>query len=153
MDKDQTLHNLKTAINAHLQWVENIKLLIEGESISADTIQASTTECGFGSWFYDEGQRLSAIKTIPADSMALIDSLHNKLHDVYINIYKIYFDVEKKSLIKRLISRKKKVDPKEIEMAKAYLKEIEKLSFDFMEELSRLERRTSAFPESDFELL
>ncbi|MEA2028345.1 MAG: hypothetical protein U9N49_05170, partial [Campylobacterota bacterium] len=116
-------------------------------------ITLTATESELGTWFYDEGQKLNAIKTIPADSMELIGSLHSKVHDIYLNIYKIYFDIEKKSLIKRLIRKKKKISPENQEAAQTHLEEIEKISRNLLEELDRLERRTAAFPESDFELL
>ena len=152
MDKNLALEHLAKAIASHIKWVGNIKLLVAGEAVEA-TIELNADECGVGLWYKEEGQKLRAIKTIPADSMNLIESLHNKIHEVYANIHPIYFDAEKKSLLKRLIQRKKKVDPKEVEMAKAHLKEIEKISFELIEELQRLERRAWAFPQSDFELL
>jgi len=153
MDKNLTLEHLNKAIYAYNKWVESIKLLVAGEPIKADEIEPNAVESGFGSWFYEEGQKLSAIKTIPADSMELIASLHTKAHDVYLNIYKVYFDIEKKSLIKRLISRKKKISPEEQEIAQTHLEELEGITNDLLIELDRLERRTSAFPENDFEML
>lgn len=153
MDKNLALEHLNKAIASHIKWVENIKLLVDGEPIKADEITLTATESELGTWFYDEGQKLNAIKTIPADSMELIGSLHSKVHDIYLNIYKIYFDIEKKSLIKRLIRKKKKISPENQEAAQTHLEEIEKISRNLLEELDRLERRTAAFPESDFELL
>jgi len=153
MDKNLTLKHLENAMASYKKWVEDIGLLVEGNPIKSDEIALTATESGLGSWYFDEGQKLNAIKTIPADSMELISSLHAKAHDVYLNIYKIYFDVEKKSLIKRLIRRKKKISPEDQEVAQRHFEEIEKISRNLLEELDRLERRTAAFPESDFELL
>lgn len=154
MDKNLTLEHLNKAITAYTKWLESVKQLVEGSPIKSDEIEPNAVESGFGAWFYEEGQKLSAIKTIPADSMKLIASLHTKAHDIYLEIYKIYFgETEKKSLIKRLISRKKKIAPEAQEEAQKHLEEIVNVSRQLNEELERLERRTSAFPESDFELL
>jgi len=151
MDKNLALGHLVKAIASHIKWVEDIKRIIDGEDV--ELVEVNATKCGFGTWFLDEGQKLSVIKTVPKDSMELINTLHNKVHDPYLNIHAIYFNVEKKSLVKRLMRKKKKIEPKEVETAKAHLKELEKISFDLLEELHRLERRTYAFPESDFQLL
>jgi hypothetical protein len=90
MNRDEILSQLRAAKAAHVSWVQRAKMLIEGFSINESSIPVNSTECTFGKWFYSDGQRLNDIRNNPVSAMTEIEDLHSKLHDVYMNIFKIY---------------------------------------------------------------
>ncbi len=69
------------------------------------------------------------------------------MHDKYLQIFNIYFSQEKKAgFFAKLfgIKRKKELSSEEVESAKKYYEEMEKVSKALLEEINRLERRLVA---------
>jgi len=141
MNKEEVLSHLRVAKAAHISWVQRAKLLIEGFTINETSIPVNSTECQFGQWFYSEGQKLNDIRNNPISSMQEIESLHFKLHDVYLNIYKIYYDLEKKSFLSKVFGKKKKVSEEDKLRAKEYYKEMDAISQELVKALNIMERR------------
>ena len=92
MNKEHVLEHLRAAKSAHIKWVQKAKLLINGLDVKEDSIPVDSTECKFGQWFYSEGQILNALSNNPVECMVKIERLHFNLHDVYMNIFNIYFN-------------------------------------------------------------
>ena len=149
MNKEEILGQLRAAKAAHISWVQRAKLLIEGFTINETSIPVNSTECQFGQWFYAEGQRLNDIRNNPPESMQEIESLHFKLHDVYLNIYKIYYDLEKKSFFAKVFGKKKKVSEEDQALAKTYFDEMEAISKELVNALNVMERRINVVADEE----
>ncbi len=153
MNKADILGHLRAAKAAHINWVQRAKLLISGFDVNEESIPVNSTECKFGKWFYSDGQILNAIRNNPADSMQNIEQLHFQLHDIYLNIFKIYYDTEKKGFFSKLFGSKKKVSESESAMAAQYFEQMEEISKKLIEEINMLEKRISVISDSEIEEL
>jgi len=155
MNKEDVLDKLREAKAAHISWVQRAKLLIEGFTINEKSIPVNSTECKFGQWFYSDGQRLNSIRNNPSESMRKIEDLHFQLHDVYLNIYKIYYDTDltKKGFFKKLFGTKKKVSQEDIDLAKTYYNDMDFISKELVKELNTMERRINVVNDSEIETI
>ena len=155
MKKEDVLGHLRTAKSAHVKWIQKAKLLINGVEVNEEAIPVDSTECKFGKWFYGDGQMLNALSNNPLECMQTIEDLHFALHDMYLNIYNIYFLQEKKKGFFATIfgSRKKTISEVEQTLAQSYYEKMEKISHDLLDEISRLERRLIAISDSKIEAL
>ena len=141
MTKENILEQLRIAKAAHISWVQRAKLLIGGFTIDEDSIPVNSTECRFGSWFYKDGQRLNYLRNNTVESMSEIEELHFKLHDIYLNIYKIYYDGGKKGFFTKMFGMKKSVGDADKVLAEAYYFELETISKELVKKLNLMERR------------
>jgi hypothetical protein len=153
MNKADILGHLRAAKAAHINWVQRAKLLISGFDVNEESIPVNSTECKFGKWFYGEGQLLQSIRNNPMDCMQKIEQLHFELHDVYLNIFKIYYDAGKKSFFSKLFGSKKKVSVEDQQKAQEYFKEMEAISKKLIEEINLMERRIAVISEKEIEEL
>lgn len=153
MNKEEILSQLRVAKAAHVSWVQRAKLLIEGFTINETSIPVNSTECAFGKWFYSDGQRLNDIRNNPIESMQEIESLHFKLHDVYLNIYRIYYDIEKKGFFSKVFGQKKKVSDEDKILAKGYYKEMDVISQDLVKALNLMERRINVVNDEEIKAI
>lgn len=153
MNREEILGQLRTAKAAHVSWVQRAKMLIEGFSINESSIPVNSTECEFGKWFYSDGQRLNDIRNNPVSAMTEIEELHFKLHDIYMNIFKIYYDTEKKGFFSKLFGQKKKVSDEEKEVAKKYFDEMEGVSKELVQALNTMERRINVVDGAEIDAL
>jgi len=144
MNKNEVLDHLRAAKAAHINWVQRAKLLVSGFDIKEDAIPVNSTECKFGKWFYSDAQKLNALQNNPLECMTTIESLHFQLHDIYLKIYKIYYQLESKGFFSKLFGLKRRVTDEENETAKMYFDEMEQVSKKLLEEINRMERRIVA---------
>jgi len=147
MNKEHILEHLRSAKSAHIKWVQKAKLLINGIEVKEDAIPVDSTECKFGQWFYGDGQVLNALSNNPVECMTKIEQLHFNLHDVYMNIFNIYFNKPKGGFLSKLFGKKNTLDDYEIDKAKQYYANLEIISKELLDEINRLERRLIAVPD------
>jgi len=152
MKKEEALKYLRDAKASHVKWVQRAKMLINGVNVEEDAIPVNSTECQFGVWFYNEGQKLNSLSNNPLECMKNIEKLHFELHDIYFHIFHIYFNNHKKGFLAKLFGQKKDVTQAEISMAKDYYIRLESISAKLLDEINRLERRLIAIPEEKIEL-
>ncbi|EQB40257.1 hypothetical protein M947_02665 [Sulfurimonas hongkongensis] len=153
MNKEHILEHLRAAKSAHIKWVQKAKFLINGMDVKEDAIPVDSTECKFGQWFYAEGQVLNALSNNPIECMIKIEKLHFNLHDVYMNIFNIYFNKPKGGFFSRIFGQKTHIKDDEIDKAKEYYINLESISNELIEELNRLERRLMAVSEEKIKKL
>ena len=149
MDKNTILEQLRAAKAAHINWVQRAKMLISGFKMEEDAIPVNSTQCKFGQWFYSDAQRLNALKNNPMECMSEIEKLHFELHDIYLNIYKIYYDMEPQGFFSKLFGKKKKITEDAQKLAKEYFTSMEEVSKKLVNEINLMERRIVALPESE----
>jgi len=151
MNKADILTQLRAAKAAHISWVQRAKMLIGGFTINESSIPVNSTECQFGKWFYSDAQRLNDIRNNPIECMEEIETLHFKLHDVYMNIYKIYYEMEKQGFFSKLFGKKKKVSDDDKLHAKEYYDEMEAISKKLVNALNVMERRINVLSDAEIE--
>lgn len=155
MTKEDVLGHLRAAKSAHIKWVQKAKLLISGIDIEEGAIPVNSTECKFGQWFYSDGQILNALSNNPLECMQRIERLHFDLHDMYLNIFSIYFAETKKAgfFAKLFGFKRKEISAAESTLAEGYYKTMEGISTELIEEINRLERRLIAVSDAKIEAL
>ena len=153
MEKNTILEQLRAAKAAHINWVQRAKMLISGFKMEKDAIPVNSTQCKFGQWFYSDAQRLNGLRNNPMKCMAEIEKLHFELHDIYLNIYKIYYDMETQGFFSKLFGRKKKITEESTKFAKEYFASMEEVSKKLVNEINLMERRIVALPENDLKEL
>jgi len=153
MEKNTILEQLRAAKAAHINWVQRAKMLISGFKVEEDAIPVNSTQCQFGKWFYSDAQRLNGLRNNPMDCMSEIEKLHFELHDIYLNIYKVYYDMEPQGFFSKLFGKKKKITEDAARLAKEYFTSMEEVSKKLVNEINLMERRIVALPESDIDEL
>jgi hypothetical protein len=83
MNKADIITRLRDSKKAHMSWVTHAHALVEGMDVAADKVPVHGTECGFGCWYYGEGQLLSQL-----NGFRKVEDPHLKLHDIYLIIHK-----------------------------------------------------------------
>ncbi len=153
MKKTEILEQLRAAKAAHINWVQRAKLLISGFEVKEDAIPVNATECRFGKWFYSDGQVLNTIRNNPPECMRSIEQLHFQLHDIYLNIFKIYYDTDKKGFFSKLFGVKKKIQEPEKALAAQFFTQMEDVSKKLVDEINTLEKRISVISDQEIEEL
>jgi len=124
---------------AHTNWVRRARHLIEGMPVRAEFIPFDATECHFGQWFYDEVMKFNVVPELH-DVLADIENSHNRLHDIYRRIHKIYFVDTQPSWIRSLITNQRtKVTEEMRKTAEHYFKELQRVSDELMGTLDLFE--------------
>ena len=155
MTKEEVVEHLRAAKAAHIKWVQKAKMLINGAEIEESAIPINSTDCKFGKWFYGDGQILNGLSNNPLECMQNIETLHFNLHDQYAKIFSIYFSQEKKGgfFAKLFGFTKREITQEQSDAARAYYGDMEEISKELLNEISRLERRLIAIPEEKIEQL
>ena len=149
MKKNDIVHKIRLARLAHVKWVQRAKSLVNGVPIKEEDIPLTSDSCEFGKWFYSDGQILLTIFSERA--VKEVEDLHNNLHDEYINIFKIYFDMSNIGFFSRLLSSGKKISDEEKKWAKSYLNSLEDTSSALIKKLNIMETKINMADEKIFE--
>ncbi len=149
MKKNEILTHLRAAKAAHINWLQRAKLLISGFEIDKDSIPVNSTQCQFGKWFYADAQKLNGLRNNPLECMTDIEQLHFQIHDIYMKIYKIFYEIETKGFFSKLFGKKKTISDEAKEMAKDYYDAMDEVSKKLIEHINRMERRIVAVPEEE----
>jgi len=148
LEKSDVLRSIRSARRAHIIWVDRAKALVNGLPIRKEQIPLEITECDFGKWFYCDGQILLSLFTERA--VKKLENKHKELHDIYMKIFKIYFPVTKRSLLAKLLKRKKKITPNEEYNALVYLRNLEEVSEDLVSYLNIIEKKMNRLEKAKF---
>ena len=147
--KSEILKNIRTARRSHVQWVDRAKSLVHGLKITKDQNPLKVTTCEFGTWFYCDGQILLSI--FKEDAVKALEDKHTELHDVYMKIFKIYFDTSNCSLWSKLMRKRKRVSKTEEAAAIIHLKELEEVSNKLVSFLNIIEKKITSIDDAKFE--
>ena len=93
------------------------------------------------------------MQTNSMECMSGIEQLHFNLHDVYMNIYKIYYETDSEGFFSKIFGKKKTISEDEKKLAKKYFDEMDGISKDLIAEINKMERRIVATPAEDFAAL
>jgi len=145
------LNQIADARVSHTRWLRRAKHLIEGLPVRDGMLCLDPSHCEFGKWFYKEGVQYKQV--LKFDKIVeKIEKYHLQLHEIYVEIYKIYFVQTKRSWVvsKLLASPYNEPSMKQKEMAKLHLRELEETSKKLLSELTALERLIAAVNEKQF---
>ena len=148
MKKTDVLKSIRAARRAHTQWVDKAKSLVNGLPVKKEQIPLEVTECSFGKWFYCDGQILLSFFT--EEAIGKLDAKHKELHDIYMKIFKIYFDTSNQSFLSKLLKRPKKIFDYEKLMAMEDLQKLEKVSDELISYLNIIEKKMNRIDEESF---
>ena len=148
MTKETILEQLHAARAGHIGWVQRAKLLVSGFDVKEDAIPLDSTGCKFGQWFYSDGQKLRTLLTGSTDTWGKIEEYHIQIHDIYLNIFKIFYGTGKKGFFSKLLGGKKKVNDSDRETAQKYLDEIRRVSRLLIHEIEQLEKEVLSIDEA-----
>jgi gas vesicle protein len=142
MLKKSILKQLSLAKSSHLTWIKRANHLISNTSLNKDFIPFDSTECSLGMWINQEGRKLRHIKKINR----LINNIeyhHTELHNIYLNIYQIFFMIPKqKSFFQKLFNFGSEIENEEIKDAvKLHLEDIQNSSETLLKLLNELENQ------------
>jgi Mg2+ and Co2+ transporter CorA len=147
MLKTSILKHLSQAHQSHISWMKSANKSISSSINNQNSTPFDATECSLGVWLNYEGKALRKIKTLNK-IIERIEIEHNKLHNIYLNIYQIFFMLPKqKSFLEKLFNFYSKTENEEVQEAvKLHFKDIEEDSKRLIELLKELERRIDSLP-------
>ena len=153
MIKKSILQQLSHAKQSHMLWIKKANRLISSSADSQDSIPFDSTECGLGIWISQEGQQLRQISTLNK-LIANIEIHHNKLHNIYLNIYQIFFMLPKqKSFLQKFFNFNANRENEEVkEAAKLHFEDIRQSSDELLSLLIELENKIKALPLETIEI-
>lgn len=147
-DKTRLIKRLRDAKKAHRRWVSNAQILMEGVPVKNDQLPLNDTECGFGKWYYSDGQALRHYRVFRE-----IEPHHQRLHALYLQIFRLLFRERKRSIFDRLLGRKAEPTEEEVTQAKEMIAQLNVESLRIMELLDELEETIIAMSDREFEKL
>jgi len=148
MEKIDVLRNIRASRRSHVEWVQRAKSLVNGLPVTKEQIPLTVTACEFGRWFYCDGQILLSIFT--EEAVKSVEEKHKELHDIYMEIFKIYFSTVEQSFFAKILKYKKKVSYSEREMALKELEKLEIVSSELISYLNIIEKKINAIDEETF---
>ena len=146
--KKELIGKLRDAKKAHRRWVSNAQILMQGVPVKNDQLPLNETECGFGHWYYGEGQ---ALRSYPV--YRNIEAPHTALHTTYLQIFDLLFRERKVSLFSRMLGKKAEPSPAELESARRLFTVLNAESLKIMELLDELEDLIVSMDDKDFKNL
>lgn len=147
--KEEVLKSIRSARRAHVKWVERAKALVNGLEVTKEQIPIDVTVCEFGKWFYCDGQILLAI--FKEKAVKKLEDKHKELHENYMKIFKIYFDTSNRTLLQKLLKRKKKISATEEQEAINVLSSLEKVSDELISFLNIIEKKINSIDSKQFD--
>jgi len=152
MTNISTLQQLSHAKQSHLLWIKKANDLISGSADDKEFISFDSTECGLGVWLSLEGKKLYHIHPLRR-VIDKIEEQHNKLHNIYLNIYQISFMIPKqKSFWQKLFNFNTKIENQEVkEATELHLGDIQQSSEKLLNLLEALEKQIKEFASKKIE--
>lgn len=154
MTKAEILTHLRDAKKAHVAWVTYANAMVEGLIIEEFKVPIHGTDCGFGKWYYGEGQVLMLLPEFKK-----IDSPHLKLHETYMGIYKLLKvrdKVDESSLFGKMLGSKRKLETEQadaLEKAHVLFKQLKAISLEVVMHLENLQEELMLMADSDLQHL
>jgi len=139
MLKQTIIQNLSHAQKSHAQWVKKANQIISQGAMGKEFIPFDATECGLGVWLIEEGKKLQHIQKLNKIILK-IEYRHNELHNIYLNIYQIFFMLPKqKSFWEKFLNFNSNKESTEVqEAAKLHLEDIQTASNELSALLNQL---------------
>ena len=134
MNKTEAVNNIRAAKQAHMSWVMKADALIYGIPLESDQVPVNGTECLFGQWYYGEGQNLKHLTSFKA-----IEQPHFELHSTYAQIFKLLFESDDKSFLKKLFGQSSKQSEVNTQRARELFPKLKEYSNEVIKYLDALD--------------
>ncbi len=150
MNKQDVIWKLREARASHKRWVSYALALIQGIPVEKDQVPVIATDCAFGQWYYGMAQSLKSLPSFNA-----IEEPHTRLHDIYIEIFKLLFtEKEKKAgFFDKLLGKRAKIDEQNRKLAMEKYKQLDQLSREIITRLETLEEEIQALSDDELKAL
>jgi len=144
MEKKAVINQLRKAKSAHIRWRSYAQALVSGIPMDEGKVPVIHTDCEFGRWYFGEGQALSNIHGFKA-----IAAPHERLHAVYMEIFKQLFEEDDITLFARLIGRKAKTQESRRLAVQNLLDELLSISEKLLENIEELEQAVAVMDDEE----
>lgn len=148
MDKKQLIANLRAAKSAHIKWRSYAQALVAGLPVSENQVPVIHTDCVFGRWYYGQGQQLSALPGYQA-----IEIPHEALHGIYMQIFKLLFEMEDTGFFAKLVGSTRKNDERRRDQINTLLNNLVEMSKTLLTAIELLEQEIMRMEDEDIATL
>jgi len=135
MTLNEVMRAITSARAAHLRWVARAEALVAGLPLDKEQVPVLPTDCQFGSWYYDQGQ---VLKKLP--SYQALETPHNMLHRLYMDIFRMLFGEDGRSMLGKLFGSQRSYREKQLEGAAKLLPNLRAQSELLLKGLDMLEQ-------------
>ncbi|MBN2897108.1 MAG: hypothetical protein JXK05_14590 [Campylobacterales bacterium] len=139
------IQHFRHARTKHLQWINQVKLMISG--IEQPELPLNQAQSAFGAWLFDEALMLTS-----SAARRMIDeliALHTECYDHYIRIYHILH--KEAGLLQGIFGIGKKASSYELQLAQRYYETLIERSDQMLSRTRQLESYLLALAESEYE--
>lgn len=147
MIKEELLAAIENAKKTHLHQMQKIDDEINGKKIENPTALGKK-ECECGIWFYNNEEKMKEICGLQL--FERLDASHEKWHNDYADIYKLFYLEEKKGIFSK-IKETFSSNQMKIDKAKFYYIDLKKDTEELLYIADSASRRISALSDSKFE--
>jgi predicted phosphoadenosine phosphosulfate sulfurtransferase len=144
MSKKEILSQLRLAKSAHIQWRSYAQALVAGIPVEQDHVPVIHTTCKFGQWYYGTGQQLSSLSSYRA-----IETPHEMLHQIYMQIFKLLFGEDDRSAFQKLFGSNAKIKKEHQNDAEGLMKNLLSVSGTLLEAINLLENEIKDLSEEE----
>jgi len=130
MNKTETLKYLRAAKKAHIKWRSYAQAIHMGLPLDSKATPVISTECDFGSWYYEQGQELQHM-----DSFREIEEPHQGIHNIYMKMYQ----VKNKAIKAGLFGSKDKAEKERAQELEILMQQMLTVSKKLLEKIAILE--------------
>ena len=141
MCKNDLVEKIHNAKRSHLKWVKRVKHLLEQVLVADEMITLDPRESEFGHWLYKDAYKCHHTPFF-AETLNLIEKEHIHLHQIYFEIYRIYFvETKRKNFKAVLLGKRKKISNEQWVEAKDHYYELIEVSRKLLIQVNNLERK------------
>ena len=126
MKNKVVLESIKNARFYHVDWMSHVEGLAKGYQISRSQAPVIKTDCKFGKWLYNEGQKFKDYSEFKE-----VVFYHDKVHESLLVLVIALGEKIEKNLFNRAKIKRQKIQ------LNIYLEQIKNASFDLLKSLNK----------------
>jgi len=146
MKKEAMIQAIENAKQIHMSQMMKVESELAGKRVKNPT-PLGKMECECGIWFYAHEKEMKEI--LGMQFFERLDKNHEQWHVSYANIYKLFFEDEKKGLFSKVFGSAESESMK-MDRAKVYYSELQKDTNELIKSADASIRRVLALQESKF---
>ncbi|HFB53382.1 MAG TPA: hypothetical protein ENJ67_01500 [Sulfurimonas autotrophica] len=147
MTKKQILHAIEHAYEYHVEQMEKVTLLVEGNKVKNPTPRMKN-ECDFGKWLYGDASRIKRL--LGLQFYKDMELIHEFWHIEYEKIYDLYYRDDEDGLLTKIFGNRRRLSEEEREEVQEYYQALSRATDDLLDALSASKRRILALKEYIF---
>ena len=147
MTKKQILHAIEHAYEYHVEQMEKVTLLVEGNKVKNPTPRMKN-ECDFGKWLYGDASRIKRL--LGLQFYKDMELIHEFWHIEYEKIYDLYYRDDEDGLLTKIFGNRRRLSEEKREEVQEYYQALSRATDDLLDALSASKRRILALKEYIF---